>query len=340
MIFITKTNALRSGIKLTTQLNNDLKVCGVQVGFLKSSGHFETSSRNFSVFNQNKNVSGFVSHVDTTLNTSLMTKRWVAMQRITKNIQLFTDKPRKIAVDPKTLKVEQDANGKPMVLIMAWLLSQPKHIKKFAQIYVDQGFDCLLVAADVLKFLASNDNYKDLVVHGFSIGGYMWGECLVHMNKDVAQYQNIIDRIRCQIWDSIAEVSEVPIGVSKAIFHDNPKLQQALKTYMLYHLKTFYEPATQHYIRSSQMFHSTMVRSPTLMFVSKTDPVGSESSNRQVADSLISMDVDVTWKCFEKSPHVGHYMIYKDEYTQILMNHLEKVKMIKCPSEIRANVEM
>lgn len=197
-----------------------------------------------------------------------------------------------------------------------------------------------LVAADVLKFLASNDNYKDLVVHGFSIGGYMWGECLVHMNKDVAQYQNIIDRIRCQIWDSIAEVSEVPIGVSKAIFHDNPKLQQALKTYMLYHLKTFYEPATQHYIRSSQMFHSTMVRSPTLMFVSKTDPVGSESSNRQVADSLISMDVDVTWKCFEKSPHVGHYMIYKDEYTQILMNHLEKVKMIKCPSEIRANVEM
>lgn len=54
MIFITKTNALRSGIKLTTQLNNDLKVCGVQVGFLKGSGHFETSSRNFSVFNQNK----------------------------------------------------------------------------------------------------------------------------------------------------------------------------------------------------------------------------------------------------------------------------------------------
>lgn len=54
MILITKTNALRSGIKLTTQLNNDVKVCGVQVGFLKSSGHFETSSRNFSVFNQKK----------------------------------------------------------------------------------------------------------------------------------------------------------------------------------------------------------------------------------------------------------------------------------------------
>ena len=166
----------------------------------------------------------------------------------------------------------------------------------------------------------------------------MWGECLVHMNKDVAQYQNIIDRIRCQIWDSIAEVSEVPIGVSKAIFHDNPKLQQALKTYMLYHLKTFYEPATQHYIRSSQMFHSTMVRSPTLIFVSKTDPVGSEGSNRQVADSLISMNIDVTWKCFEESPHVGHYMKYKEEYTQILLNHLEKVKMIKYPLEVRVKM--
>lgn len=69
------------------------------------------------------------------------------MQRITKNIQLFTDKPRKIVVDPKTLKVEQDAHGKPMVLLMAWLLSQPKHIRKFAQIYVDQGFDCLVTRA-------------------------------------------------------------------------------------------------------------------------------------------------------------------------------------------------
>ena len=85
--------------------------------------------------------------MDTALNTSLMTKRWVAMQRITKNIQLFTEKPRKIVVDPKTLKVQQDVDGKPMVLLMAWLLSQPKHIKKFAQIYVDQGFDCLVTRA-------------------------------------------------------------------------------------------------------------------------------------------------------------------------------------------------
>lgn len=52
MIFITKTNALRSGIKF--KLNNDLKVCGVQVGFLKTSRHYETSSRQFSVFNQKK----------------------------------------------------------------------------------------------------------------------------------------------------------------------------------------------------------------------------------------------------------------------------------------------
>lgn len=53
MIFITKTNVLRSGLKFNAHLNNDLnKVCGIQVGFLKTSGHYETRSRDYSIFNQ------------------------------------------------------------------------------------------------------------------------------------------------------------------------------------------------------------------------------------------------------------------------------------------------
>lgn len=166
----------------------------------------------------------------------------------------------------------------------------------------------------------------------------MWGECLVHMQKDMKKYQPVCDRIIGQVWDSAADITEIPVGVPRALFPRNPRLKNALSNYMFYHMKTFHEAATQHYIRSSQMFHTNFVHSPALFFVSKTDPVGAESSNRRVADSWISNGIDVTWKCFDRSPHVGHYMKHKEEYTKTLFDHLAKINMIKYPEALRAKL--
>lgn len=81
--------------------------------------------------------------------------------------------------------------------------------------------------------LAANDYYKQMILHGFSVGGYIWGECLAEMQKDRKQYQAVVDRIIGQVWDSAADITEIPVGVPKALFPRNPKLQYALKNYML-----------------------------------------------------------------------------------------------------------
>lgn len=177
-----------------------------------------------------------------------------------------------------------------------------------------------------------------MVIHGFSVGGYLWGECLVHMNKDRKLYQSVLDRFTGQIWDSAADITEIPVGVPKALFPKNPKLQAPLRNYMFYHLRTFHEMATQHYIRSSQMFHTNFMHAPALFIVSKTDPVGAEASNRRVADSWISNGIKLTWKCFDRSPHVMHFMKHREEYTQVLLSHLASVDMIKYPEKIRAKL--
>lgn len=31
----------------------------------------------------------------------------------------------------------------------------------------------------------------------------------------------------------------------------------------------------------------------------------------------------VNWKCWDKSPHVGHFRVHKKEYLEILDNHLQ-----------------
>lgn len=59
-------------------------------------------------------------------------------------------------------------------------------------------------------------------------------------------------------------------------------------------MKAFHEPATSHYIRSSQMFHTNLLRCPALFLVSKTDPVGTELANGRVRDSWESSGVKVT----------------------------------------------
>lgn len=73
-----------------------------------------------------------------------------------------------------------------------------------------------------------------MLLHGFSVGGYVWGECMVHMARDLDRYRHVLDQFHGQIWDSAVELTEIPIGVPKAMFPNNDTLQRALANYMVY----------------------------------------------------------------------------------------------------------
>lgn len=115
-----------------------------------------------------------------------------------------------------------------------------------------------LVAAEVLQVLANNVTTKNpIILHGFSVGGYFWGECMVQMARDIDRYRHVLDMIQGQIWDSAVELSgtrvllfnpcrtlnvwccffllicsEISIGLPKAVFPRNDTLQRALKNYL------------------------------------------------------------------------------------------------------------
>lgn len=86
------------------------------------------------------------------------------------------------------------------------------------------------------------------------------------------------------------------------------------------------------------MFHSTMLRGPALFLISKTDPIGAEHSNQRVRENWESMGVQCTWKCWDKSPHVGHYYRHREEYLEALFNHLMRINMVKHPEKLRAKL--
>lgn len=102
-----------------------------------------------------------------------------------------------------------------------------------------------------------------------------------------------------------------------------------------YHMKTFHEQATSHYILSSQMFYSTLVKKPALFFLSHSDPIGAVSANMQLRAAWEGLGIGCDWKCWDKSPHVGHFLKHREEYVHCLTDFLESINMVQYPEKMR-----
>lgn len=59
-------------------------------------------------------------------------------------------------------------------------------------------------------------------------------------------------------------------------------------------MKTFHDAATVHYEVASRTFHSTLLRSPALMLFSKTDPIGTEETNKKVYENWEKLGLKVS----------------------------------------------
>ncbi|KAK9688082.1 Eukaryotic protein of unknown function (DUF829) [Popillia japonica] len=168
--------------------------------------------------------------------------------QITPNLALISNETKTIVNNSLELS---PAINKPLLIMPTWLMATEKPILKYANFYLRNGFDILnvqmdlwqllwpvkgaqVLAGEILEFLESNKNYTKMVIHGFSIGCYLWGEVLVLIEANRSRYQFIIDNtIYGQIWDSPADITRIPTGVSYATFPNNKFLQNALKSYAM-----------------------------------------------------------------------------------------------------------
>ncbi|XP_065089429.1 transmembrane protein 53-like [Ochlerotatus camptorhynchus] len=261
---------------------------------------------------------------------------------LTRNMHFYSSTRSKWNKDSKTLRLKEQLD-KPLVLMLAWLQASEKHLAKYAEFYIEQGFEVLVahispwqlmwpvhgsqaVANDIVKFMRNNDLNRGVVLHGFSVGGYLWGECLVKINEDESN-KPVLDKIKGQIWDSAADITEIPVGVPHAVLPKNPTLQSALRGYITYHLKLFHEEATQYYEKCNNLYFYEPARCPALLLVSKTDPVGTESANKRLMEAWETVGVKTTMKCWDRSPHVGHFHKHREEYIDQLLTHLSTLNI-------------
>ena len=131
-----------------------------------------------------------------------------------------------------------------------------------------------------------------------------------------------------QVWDSVAHPDMTIVALPFAFFPKNIVLQSLMRAALWCHL-TLYRPLQPHYTNAVNNFYDNLARTPALVFASKVDPIGTESFASEVVKRWRANGVNVTYKCFEDSPHVKHFQTYPDEYLKYLHNHWNLVKLLE-----------
>lgn len=241
-------------------------------------------------------------------------------------------------------RLNQKVTDRKLLVLMPWLGASSKHLQKYIELYNKLDFDIVVcqienhypfmtrkwlppLADDLVKFIASNDIYKNVAVHGFSMAGCFWAECLVNMYEKQL-FEDINQRIKAQTWDCFTWERGMGVGIAYAYFNKNlPLMFTSAMLFTLYFKLT--APIT---LTPGLKIMKTMINSnitcPALIFASTADTIGDERKSRDMAKIWESKGIDVTFKTYHDSQHVQTFVKHKEEYIEYVTNHLKKTSLL------------
>ncbi|XP_016146962.1 transmembrane protein 53-like isoform X2 [Sinocyclocheilus grahami] len=233
---------------------------------------------------------------------------------------------------------------KPILLMLPWLGSRPQAIAKYCDIYFRTGFDVLIVESAVSQFLwprwgleygghvlelleSECFSQRPLLVHAFSIGGYTFGQVLVHVAKDTQRYQGLTNRIRGHIYDSLVmgSLEHMANGLGKTIL---PQMEGLVKSTSLLYFRVFKNQTVSYFSSVISVFWNTPVMAPALFFYSENDALCDYESLEKMVEFWRSRDLIVESKKWKESVHAGHLRIHPQDYLSTLEKFVQSLDMV------------
>ncbi|KAL4224734.1 hypothetical protein ACF0H5_015431 [Mactra antiquata] len=232
---------------------------------------------------------------------------------------------------------------RPLVLLFGWLFARPQHLRKFADMYVHQGFDVISVQVFLSQLLRPNvtqslmrsvldlcleeeHSSQPIIVHGLSVGGYLYGEVLTNLQKYPEKYGSISQRLRGQIFDSVVDFYGIPGGISRAVTR-NEKIGSKIESSLEWYLNQF-KSTTDHYVKASDLFHSNELKIPSIFLYSMNDVVCSPEHKERIVRDWLQKGIDVTSRSWEDAPHVSAFVKHNEEYTQTINGFVQKLGLV------------
>lgn len=230
-----------------------------------------------------------------------------------------------------------------LVVLLSWLEAKEKHIEKYRQFYLDRGFDVLNVKTSPLDLLLPNvgaskisrdfvrfmteKQYSNVVLHGFSVGGYMFGRLLLEVDKlDTEDRRKLLNSIQGLVFDSLVPFEGTCVGVANSIT-SNPLGAKFLEQMLKLYLYLGHEIATKHFLQASDKVWGGPLKCPSLFIMSKDDKISDHRIIQRLASVWNSLGLETDQMVVDKSPHVQIFHKHHNQYVDKVEDFLKRINL-------------
>ena len=180
---------------------------------------------------------------------------------------------------------------------------------------------------DILEELTKNDLDRKVIFYAFSFSGMI----IQHMLLAEIMKFNLFQRnnIKGMIFDSPPIMDEESVRAVIDI-----SLQNVTNTTFNFLLKAFFNMVCYAFRKSNtykelkilmnEMGHYEIKSPPQLFLFSKNDKVARYQDVLDGIDAMEKSGVQVTYKLWDDSKHVGHMQMYKEEYVETVETFVDK----------------
>ncbi|KAJ1162527.1 hypothetical protein NDU88_002995 [Pleurodeles waltl] len=270
-----------------------------------------------------------------TTDSSLPPGGSIDVKKISSSISLYS----RSSVGPDPNRAAETT--RPLLLLLPWLGSKSSAIIRYCQLYLEPGFDVLVIessvrhflwprhgmayASEILELLKNEKAFssRPLYVHAFSIGAYTFTLMLLHMGQHSQQYRGTMERIKGQVYDSlvIGSIERMAIGVAKMI---SSHWQPVVKSSLLLYFSLLKRYTVDYYNDAINVFWQGPPTCPALFFYCEDDPLSDHVLIARLIETWQKRGLQVVGKGWKSSKHAGHLRRHPQEYQDALNNFLQQ----------------
>lgn len=237
-----------------------------------------------------------------------------------------------------------------LVLFFGWLGAKPRALDNYFNLYQESGLDVLFIpgqaklfvwppsvdvfAKSLMELLMRNtkiSSYDSFLVHGMSIGCYVFTCCLMKAYKHRQEFSPFVDKIKGVIMDSptYGSFERMRKGVAGGLAK-NPIVQAVVPRLLSIYFFFAWNYTVEFFEKAMHFLEEQPLNVPYAFFFSQEDPM----CDANVISGMIEnwrekMSTTVITRFWKKSVHAGHLRHhpgdYKETFNQFISVYFDKL---------------
>lgn len=237
-----------------------------------------------------------------------------------------------------------EPSQRPIAIIFSWLNAKESNVAKYRTVYNSYGMDMLHVRTlasnvvfdrklmdtveGVLDLLNQSANqHRPIIMHGFSVGAYLYCHSAVHILAHPEKYEGIRSRLKGIVMDSPVDFDCAARGLSRTLTR-TPWLQESLERFFNLQFRTTLSFTMRRFLEMSAVFRDNPLRLPAVVFNSHRDKIASHEQVNKAMEQWRAHGLPVTDKWWTDSLHAAHFRLHPEEYKALVHTFCRQIGIV------------